>query len=114
MSLEFLSKQLEARAFSYRAPFLWNGLPTHVRDANSVSTFKSSVGHMIVIWPRSVKVNEKALEPRTFLAVSAWPVPLFLLGFSASNPITGAESLAYWFSFMPSLGGVRHLSGLSH
>ena len=24
-----------------RAPFLWNGLPTHVRDANSVSTFKS-------------------------------------------------------------------------
>uniref|UniRef100_A0A8C7S3I0 Reverse transcriptase domain-containing protein n=1 Tax=Oncorhynchus mykiss TaxID=8022 RepID=A0A8C7S3I0_ONCMY len=29
------------RAFSYRAPFLWNGLPTHVRDANSVSTFKS-------------------------------------------------------------------------
>ena len=30
------------------------------------------------------------------LAVSAWPVPLFPLGFSASNPITGAESLAYW------------------
>ncbi|CDQ75224.1 unnamed protein product [Oncorhynchus mykiss] len=29
------------RAFSYRAPFLWNGLPTHVRDADSVSTFKS-------------------------------------------------------------------------
>ena len=29
------------RAFSYRAPFLWNGLPTHVRDANLVSTFKS-------------------------------------------------------------------------
>ena len=23
------------RAFSYRAPFLWNGLPTHVRDADS-------------------------------------------------------------------------------
>ena len=25
------------------------------------------------------------------LAVSAWPVPLFPLGFSASNPITGPE-----------------------
>jgi hypothetical protein len=29
------------RAFSYRDPFLWNGLPIHVRDAVSVSTFKS-------------------------------------------------------------------------
>ena len=29
-------------------------------------------------------------------AVSAWPVHLFPLGFSASNPITGADSLAYW------------------
>ena len=29
------------RAFSYRAPFLWNGLPTHVRDANSVLNLKS-------------------------------------------------------------------------
>ena len=29
------------RAFSYRAQFLWNGLPVHVRDADSVSTFKS-------------------------------------------------------------------------
>ena len=37
-----ISKQTaESRAFSYRAPFLWNGLPTHVRDADSVSTFKS-------------------------------------------------------------------------
>ncbi|CDR08879.1 unnamed protein product, partial [Oncorhynchus mykiss] len=37
-----ISKQtVGGRAFSYRAPFLWNGLPTHVRDANSVSTFKS-------------------------------------------------------------------------
>ena len=37
-----ISKQTAGgRAFSYRAPFLWNGLPTHVRDANSVSTFKS-------------------------------------------------------------------------
>uniref|UniRef100_A0A8K9WPT9 Reverse transcriptase domain-containing protein n=1 Tax=Oncorhynchus mykiss TaxID=8022 RepID=A0A8K9WPT9_ONCMY len=35
-----ISKQTAGgRAFSYRAPFLWNGLPT--RDANSVSTFKS-------------------------------------------------------------------------
>ena len=25
------------RAFSYRAQFLWNGLPIHVRDADSVS-----------------------------------------------------------------------------
>ena len=31
-----ISKQTaEGRVFSYRAPFLWNGLPTHVRDANS-------------------------------------------------------------------------------
>jgi hypothetical protein len=28
-----------SRAFSYRAPFLWNGLQIHVRDASSVSTF---------------------------------------------------------------------------
>ena len=59
-------------------------------------------------------MNGKALEQRTVLAVSAWPVPLFPLGFSASNPITGAESLAYWGSLMPSLQGVRHLSGLIH
>ena len=32
----------------------------------------------------------------------------------ASHPITGAESLVYWCSSMLSLGGVRHLSGLSH
>ena len=37
-------------------------------------------------------MNGKALEQRTALAVSAWPVPLFPLGFSASNGITGAES----------------------
>ena len=37
-----ISKQTAGgRAFSYRAPFLWNGLPIHVRDADSVSTFKS-------------------------------------------------------------------------
>ena len=37
-----ISKQTAGgRAFSYRAPFSWDGLPTHVRDANSVSTFKS-------------------------------------------------------------------------
>jgi hypothetical protein len=59
-------------------------------------------------------VNGKALEQRTALAVSAWPVPLFPLGFSASNPITGAESLASWGSLIPSLGGVSNLSGLSH
>ena len=35
-----ISKQTAGgRAFSYRAPFLWNGLPTHVRHADSVSTF---------------------------------------------------------------------------
>ena len=59
-------------------------------------------------------MNGKALERRTALAVSAWPVLLSPLGFSASNPITGAESLAYWCSSMPSLGGVRYLSWLSH
>jgi hypothetical protein len=59
-------------------------------------------------------VNGKALEQRTALAVSAWPVPLFPLGFSASNPVTGAESLACWGSLVPSLGGVRHLGGLIH
>ena len=41
-----------------------------------------------------MKVNGKALEQRTTLAITAWQVPLFPLGFSASNPITGAESLA--------------------
>ena len=59
-------------------------------------------------------MNGKALEQQTALAVSAWHIPLSTPGFSASNPITGAESLAYWGSFMPSLGGVRHLSWLSH
>ena len=59
-------------------------------------------------------MNGKALEQRTPLAVSAWPVALSPLGFSASNHISGAESLAYWCFFMPSLGGGRHLSGLSH
>ena len=40
--LSRISKQTAGgRAFSYRAPFLWNGLPTHVREADSVSTFKS-------------------------------------------------------------------------
>ncbi|CDR10314.1 unnamed protein product [Oncorhynchus mykiss] len=29
------------RVFSYRAQFLWNFLPIHVRDTDSVSTFKS-------------------------------------------------------------------------
>uniref|UniRef100_A0A8C4RJ50 Reverse transcriptase domain-containing protein n=1 Tax=Erpetoichthys calabaricus TaxID=27687 RepID=A0A8C4RJ50_ERPCA len=29
------------RAFSYRAPKLWNGLPATIRDASSVSAFKS-------------------------------------------------------------------------
>ena len=37
-----ISKQTAGgRAFTYRAPFLWNGLPTHVRDADSGSTSKS-------------------------------------------------------------------------
>jgi hypothetical protein len=35
------TKTAGGRAFSYRAQFLWNGLPTDVRDADSVSTFKS-------------------------------------------------------------------------
>jgi hypothetical protein len=59
-------------------------------------------------------VNGKALEQQTTLAVSAWLVPLSPLGFSASDPITASESLANWCSSTPSLGGVRHLSGLSH
>ena len=59
-------------------------------------------------------MNGKVLEQRSALDVSAWPGPLFPLGFSAFNPMTGAESLAYWGSFIPSLGGVRHLSGWSH
>ena len=37
-----ISKQTAGgRAFSYRAQFLWNGRPIHVRDMDSVSTFKS-------------------------------------------------------------------------
>ena len=37
-----ISKQTAGgRAFSYRAPFLWNGLPIDLRDADSISTFKS-------------------------------------------------------------------------
>ena len=59
-------------------------------------------------------MNHKELERRTPLAVSAWPAPLSPLGFSASDPIMGAESLAYSCSSVPSLGGVRHLSGLRH
>jgi hypothetical protein len=59
-------------------------------------------------------VNGKALEKQTALAVSAWPVSLSPLGFSASNPITEPESLVYWCSSMPPLGGVHHLSGLSN
>ena len=45
-------------------------------------------------------MNGKVLEQRTTLAVSAWPIPLSPLGFSASNPITGADwcSLAYWLT----------------
>ena len=42
------------------------------------------------------------------------PVLLSPLGFSASNPITGAEALAYWGALMPALEGVRHLSGVFH
>jgi hypothetical protein len=58
-------------------------------------------------------VNGKALERQTALPVCL-AVPLSPLGFSVSNLIMGDESLAYWCSSMPSLGGVRHLSGLSH
>ena len=42
LTVPIISKQTAGgRTFSYRAPFLWNGLPTHVGDAISVSTFKS-------------------------------------------------------------------------
>ena len=65
-----------------------------------------SVGHISVslcglsivfaiYWPRGAKLKGKALERRTAPAVSAWAAPLSPLGFSASDPITGAESLAY-------------------
>ena len=30
-----------ARAFSYQAPLLWNHLPVSVREADTLSTFKS-------------------------------------------------------------------------
>ena len=33
--------RLGARAFSYQAPLLWNHLPLSVREADTVSTFKS-------------------------------------------------------------------------
>lgn len=29
-----------ARAFSYQAPVLWNQLPTNIKEADTVSTFK--------------------------------------------------------------------------
>ena len=42
-----ISKQTAGgRAFSYRAQFLWNGLPIHVREADSVRII-ASVGPMI-------------------------------------------------------------------
>ena len=66
----------------------------------------SSIGPMIEC-PRGAKVNGKALEWRTTLAVSVWLPPLHL-GFSASDPIAGAESLACKCSPMPSLGEVHH------
>ena len=31
------------RAFSYRSPFLWNGLPADIREANSLATFKTKL-----------------------------------------------------------------------
>ncbi|KAF7660854.1 hypothetical protein LDENG_00274070, partial [Lucifuga dentata] len=34
-------KLLGFRAFAYRAPYLWNTLPLHVKEANSVEIFKS-------------------------------------------------------------------------
>ena len=68
----------------------WSAYPFERRKLGL--TFKSLL---------SVKVNGKALEQRTALAVSAWPVPLSPPAFFASNPITGAESLAYWCSLRP-------------
>ena len=29
------------RAFSYQAPLLWNQLPIHVKEADTISTFKA-------------------------------------------------------------------------
>ena len=41
-------------------------------------------------------MNGKALEQRTALAVSAWPVPLFPLGFS--EPLTLLQGLSHWLT----------------
>ena len=97
LTVPIISKQTAGgRAFSYRAKFLWNGLHIHVRDADSVSTLKSllkthffnrSVGPMIEC--SLAKLNGKVLEKQTAR------VPFSPLGFSASDPIMGAESLAY-------------------
>uniref|UniRef100_A0A8K9Y2X2 Reverse transcriptase domain-containing protein n=1 Tax=Oncorhynchus mykiss TaxID=8022 RepID=A0A8K9Y2X2_ONCMY len=73
-----ISKQTTGgRAFSYRAPFLWSGLPTHVRDANSVSTFKSLLKTHLF----SGSQNGKALERRNS------PCCLCLAGSSLSTGI---------------------------
>ena len=49
--------------------------------------------------------ERKGLEQLTTLAVSAWPVPLSPLGFSAYKPITGAVTgLLVLFHAVPRWG----------
>ncbi|KAI5614035.1 hypothetical protein C0J50_3756, partial [Silurus asotus] len=38
---QIMKTTAEGRSFSYKAPQLWNSLPTSVRDSNTVSVFKS-------------------------------------------------------------------------
>ena len=35
--------RMGARAFSYQAPLLWNQLPVQVREADTLSSFKTSL-----------------------------------------------------------------------
>ena len=91
-----ISKQTaEGRAFSYWTRFLWNGLPIHVRDADSVSTFKSLLKtHLFTRsydWVQRWTARHWNDVPP--LLSMTWPAPIFPLGFSASDPIIGACAL---------------------
>jgi hypothetical protein len=102
MFLEFLSKELEAWLSSIKLHFygrvcrsMWER-QTRSQPLGPYWRLISSVGPMIeCCLAQGVKVNGKALEWRTILAVSAWPAPLSPLGFSASDPIRG---LSHWLA----------------
>ena len=117
LSLEFLSKQLEAGLSPMELHFyrmlclsMWD---TQIRSQPLSLYWRliSSEGPMI-----DCSLAQECEGERKGTGAMNRPccLCLSLLWFSASNPVTGAESLAYWCSFMLSLGGVRHLSGLSH